>query len=305
MTSSVSRLLLALVLGSGVAPPATEAQQLADQPVFRAGVDLVSVAVVVRDKQGRVVPALTREDFIVLDGGERRAIVDFQADARAPIGVALLIDASGSMPRDTHVARRIGDRLLDLLDAGRDDAALMTFDTRLLVQRPFTSDIDAVRSGLFAIDPFGASSIYDAIAGAAGHVADGTRKRRALVVVTDGADNASAYTPEAVAWIASTIDVPVYVLAVNASSSDASEKQMSRRSALAELAHATGGDFFLTDSATAQQIAIGRLVEDLRHQYVMAFEPSTAPGLHRLEFETPNRAWKVRARRWYSADASD
>lgn len=305
MTPSVSRFLLALVLASGVAPLLNAAQPPAGQPVFRAGVDLVTVAVVVRDKEGRVVPSLTRGDFTVRDGGEPRAIVDFQADALAPIGIALLIDASGSMPRDTHVARRIGDRLLDQLAGGRDDAALMTFDTRLLVQRPFSSDIEAVRSGLFAIDPYGASSIYDAIAGAAGHVADGTRKRRALVVVTDGADNASAYTPEQVAWIASTIDVPVYVLAVSPSPSGPAATRMSRRSALGELAHATGGDFFSTDSATGQQIAIGRIVEDLRHQYVMAFEPSTAAGLHRLEFQTSNRAWKVRARRWYSADSID
>jgi hypothetical protein len=126
-----------------------------------------------------------------------------------------------------------------------------------------------------------------------------------LVVVTDGADNASAYTPEQVAWIASTIDVPVFVFAVNASQPDASEERMKQRSALGELAHATGGDFFAARSATGQQIAIGRIVEDLRHQYLMAFEPSTAPGLHRLEFETSNRAWKTRARRWYSADAID
>jgi Ca-activated chloride channel homolog len=304
MTASVTRLLIALLVSSGLVPFVNAAQQ-PDQQVFRAGVDLVSVAVVVRDRQGRVVPSLRREDFTVRDGGQPRAIVDFHADAGAPIGVALLIDASGSMPRDTHVARRIGHRLLDQLADGRDDAALLTFDTRLLVQRAFTTDIAAVRSGLFAIDPFGASSIYDAIAGAAGRVADGTRKRRALVVVTDGADNASTYAPEEVAWIASTIDVPVYVLAVNGSPSDGSEKQVSRRSTLAQLAEGTGGDFFLTDSATGQQMAIGRIIEDLRHQYVIAFEPSSDPGLHRLEFETSNRTWKTRARRWYSAGTTD
>jgi VWFA-related protein len=179
----------------------------------------------------------------------------------------------------------------------------MTFDTRLLVIREFTSDLDTVRSGLAAIDPFGASSIYDAIAGAAGQVADGTRKRRALVVVTDGADNASVYAPDEVAWIASTIDVPVYVLAVGAAAVPA--RHGARPGALAELARATGGDYISADSPTGQQIAVGRIIEELRHQYLLAFEPSKAPGLRRLEIQASDPTWKVRARRWYSADAGD
>jgi hypothetical protein len=61
------------------------------------------------------------------------------------------------------------------------------------------------------VDAWGSTSLYDAIAGTAAIVAKRTANRRALVVLTDGADTASAYSPEQVSAIASAVDVPVYV----------------------------------------------------------------------------------------------
>lgn len=303
MRVSAAGLSFTLVAASVVAGSMTAAAQQAEKPLFRSSVDLVSVAAVVRDKQGRVVTTLARNDFSVIEGGEPRPVVDVQAEGNAPVSIALLVDGSGSMPRDAAVPARIAEALLRQLDAARDDAALMSFDTRLLTLRTFTSDFGSVRSGLSEIDAFGATSIYDAIAGAAGKVAEGTRKRRALVVVTDGADNASVYTADEVAWIASTIDVPVYVLALGSDPVDG-EAPIARGGRLGELARATGGDFYRAGAPTPQQVAIGRIIEEIRHQYLIAFEPSPeARGLRPLEIRTRNAALKVRARRWYSTGA--
>ena len=75
------------------------------RPAFRSGVDLVSVSAVVTDRRGRLVTDLSREDFLVLDGGEPRSILDFWAHDAAAVSVALLIDASGSM--------RVGSKMTD------------------------------------------------------------------------------------------------------------------------------------------------------------------------------------------------
>jgi Ca-activated chloride channel family protein len=274
-----------------------------DRPVFRATVDLVTVAAVVRDKSGKVVSSLTKDDFTVFDGGASRRIVEFQSATNAPINVALLVDSSGSMSLSARLSRRVGEILFGQLDAKGDDAALLTFDTRLLTLRGFTNDFEQLRGGLGDVKAFGATSIYDAIAGAAGIVDKHTRKRRALVVVTDGSDNWSVYSPEEVAWIASTIDVPVYILAVTASTTGPTDAHPGGE--LGGIARATGGDYFIADTETRQARAIGRIIEDLRHQYLIAFEPSASPVLRPIEIRMRKPAHRVRARQWYSAERED
>jgi Ca-activated chloride channel family protein len=298
-----SRVVCALTLALS-APLMAEVNAQDSQPTFRAGVDLVSIAAVVRDKQGRVVQSLTKDDFTVLDGGQSRPIVDFQADANGPISVGLLIDGSGSMRQNAALSHRVGELLLMLLNAKSDEVALMSFDTRLLNRRRFTSDFAQVRMALGEVDTFGASSIYDAIAGAAGVVDEQTKKRRAVLVVTDGSDNWSTYTPAEVAWVASTIDIPVYVLAVTPAAPGATDAQ-SVGGELGEIARATGGEYFAADNETRQAMALGRIIDDLRHQYLLAFEPSSKGGLRSLEVRTRKPTHKIRARQWYSAKGED
>lgn len=297
--------LVASALVLGLAPRVTaQAPAQDEQPTFRSRVEVVTIAAVVRDKTGRVVRTLTKDDFTVLDGGERRPIVEFQPAANGPISVALLMDGSGSMRQSSSTSRRAAETLLTLLNDRSDDVALMSFDTRLLTLRRFTSDFQQLRTGLAELDTWGATSIYDAIAGAAGIVDEHTRKRRAVLVVTDCADNWSTYSAQEVAWIASTIDVPVYVLAVGAAATGSADAR-TIGGELGELARATGGDYYAADTETRQAMALGRIIEDLRHQYLIAIEPARTTGLRSLEISAGKSPLKVRARQWYAADSDD
>jgi Ca-activated chloride channel family protein len=296
---------LALLLVAGPA-----AAQTAEPTItFKSGVDLVSVTAVVRDKKGKVVRSLSPKDFAVAEDGKTRKIVSVQADASAPASIAFLVDGSGSMRLGTALesSRRICDWLLSTLDQKRDDAALLSFDTRLLTLREFSGSVEHVRAGLQELDAFGATSIYDAIAGASSIVANRARNRRAVIVLTDGDDNASSYSAEEVAWIASTIDVPVYVFAVgdgvNAEAAAANPANLT--SPLAELARSTGGDFFIANSPGLAVAGISRLVDELRHQYLIAFEPSNAQGLRKIEIRTRNADLRVASRRWYTGGSAN
>src|SRR5262245_9286959 len=117
--------LITYFLILGMSPLTLLAQ---DKPVatFKAGVDLVSVTAVVRGKKGRVVRALPPKDFVVLDGGFQRKIVDLHADENAPASVALLVDGSGSMAVGAALdsSRQICKLVLTTLDEKKDDAAL-------------------------------------------------------------------------------------------------------------------------------------------------------------------------------------
>ena len=219
------------------------------------------------------------------------------------------MDGSGSMKigAANELSQRISGAILSSLNPSRDDAALYSFDTRLLSVQEFTHDLPSVTSRLSVVDAWGSTSLYDAIGGTAAIVAKRTANRRALVVLTDGADTASAYTPEQVSAIASAVDVPVYVFMM-ATGTRESEKvpfEAERRSLLANLARATGGDFFVAYDTATTTAAINQLVEELRHQYVLAFEASSEQGWRNVEVRTRKKGLSVRTRGWYLAGAAE
>ena len=272
--------------------------------LFRSSVNLVSISAVVRDSRGRVVPALKKGDFEILDDGQRRPVVDLRADSNAPASVALLVDGSGSMRIGSAQAysHRISSDLLANLNAARDSAALLSFDTRLLTLCEFTRDFEQIRDNLANVEAFGSTSLYDAVAGSAAIVAERTRNRRAVIVLTDGFDNASSFSPEKVAWIASTIDVPIYAFDVGTRPSHLGSDGIASRSPLAELARATGGDFFLANTPERVVTAVKRVSEELRHQYLIAFEAAPDSGLRRVEIRTRKSSLRVQARNWYQVE---
>jgi Ca-activated chloride channel family protein len=283
-------------------PTGTHRDASSPQATFRSRVNLVSISAVVRDKRGRVLSSLSDQDFEVLDDGQRRELVLFRSGTDAPAGVAILMDGSGSMVMSAarHHARAITLALLTQLTPSRDVAALLSFDTRLLTLEPFTDDFDRIRAALNDIEAFGSTSLYDAIAGSASFVAERIQSRRALIVLTDGSDNASIHTPDEVAWIASTIDVPVYVFDVAASDGGVHEPHGSpKRRWLAELARATGGELFVAGTPAGWTAAVARLCDELRHQYVLAFEPAPGSGVRRVQLKTRNKDLRVTARAWY------
>jgi Ca-activated chloride channel family protein len=218
--------------------------------------------------------------------------------------VALLIDGSGSMRLGAaqDIARYVSREILATLDTRRDTAALFSFDTRLLTLCDFTSDFSTITTGLGNIESFGSTSLYDAIAGTSALVADKAFTRRAVIVLTDGADTTSEYTIDRVAWIASSIDVPVYIFAVGDGLAPALDRDRnSEGSDLAELARATGGDMFIANTRDSIDAAVKRVAEELRHQYVLAFEASPENGVRRLEVRTRKPNLKVKSRNWYQA----
>ena len=120
----------------------------AQEPVatFKSGVDLVSVTAVVRDKKGKVVRSLDTKDFVVAEDGKTRKIISIQSDANAPASIAFLVDSSGSMALGAarQSSRHICDWVLATMDKQKDDAALLSFDTRLITLREFTGREPAV-----------------------------------------------------------------------------------------------------------------------------------------------------------------
>jgi Ca-activated chloride channel homolog len=277
---------------------------------FKAGVDMVRIAAVVRDNKGRFVLDLTARDFEVVDGGQTRPIADLQKDLAA-ISVAVLFDVSGSMEGHLPNAREAAKHVLSWLDASRDEAAIYTFDTHLDERAPFTVGLRTLPDAMNTLVPFGETSLHDAIALTARRVGERDGRRRAVVVLTDGADNASHLKPEDVSAIASGIDVPVYIFGIvpsidnpSAESSTNSVESVAFAGPLADLAAWTGGHVFVASTPGQRSVAARQIIDELRHQYVIAFESSGKPGWHPLVVRARNKDLIVRARSGYIAGQS-
>lgn len=309
--AGVPRVALMLLVIGVLSTPGARAQQ-PGRPTFKTGVEMVTINAVVRDHKGRIVSNLTRADFELLDNGRPQKIHDFRGD-QAPITAALLFDTSGSMQvaSKAEAARMAAGQMLSWLQQGRDEVAVFSFDSSLRELQPFTRDERQVKNSLGRVeDPFGMTSLRDAIAETARRVAARGGSHRAVVVFTDGVDNNSRLTPAEVSGIASSIDVPVYVIAVVSpldhlgESSAVVEAANSPAGELLNLAQWTGGDAFMSSTPAQASLVVRQIVEELRFQYLIAFEPGGAPGWHPLEVRLRDRRLTVRARGGYFAGPS-
>lgn len=296
------------VEGSAQQPPAA---------TFRSSIDVVSVSAVVRDRKGRFVENLERKDFIVAESGQTRPILDFRAQTDGPVKLALLVDVSGSMRVGTKTvdARQVARHLFGALKPG-DEAAVFSFDTRLDRVTPFTSDISSLGAALDHVEaPYGQTSLYDAVAETARIVAaEGSApgripQRSAVVVLTDGIDTRSRLTSQQVSTIASSIDIPVYIVAVMATIDDPRQVGVGREreavtGPLPDLARWTGGEMFTASAPAHASVAARQIVDELRHQYMIAFEASNREGWRPLEVRAREPGLTVRARSGYSSGAS-
>lgn len=276
------------------------AQDPSDVPVFKSHVNLVSLAAIVRDGRGRIVSSLKRTDFAVLENGKSVPLLEVRSEQDAPAQVALLVDGSGSMGvgRSFALARQVSETILNGLQAGRDEAALYSFDTRVLTLQTFTPELGKVHRALSYLETWGSTSLYDAISGVAGKIHEGADRRRAIVVFTDGNDTTSTLTPAKVATITSALDVPVYAFALNPSPPPPSHDKASEP-VLAALARATGGAYFVATDASTLAAQVATLLEELRHQHVLAFEASSEKGWRSLELRVRGRGRSIRTRGWY------
>jgi Ca-activated chloride channel family protein len=274
-------------------------------PVFRSRVDVVRLAAVVRDQKGRFVRDLAASDFEVFDSGRLRTIKDFRPEV-AGLSVALLFDVSGSMEGHLADARDAASSFLTLLDPARDETAVFQFDTRLEQKAPFTLGLRQLPAAMSNVAPFGATSLFDAVAGTAQRITLNDGHRHAVVVFTDGLDNASKLAAPEVSGIASSIDVPVYVVGIVSGLDDPASDTATPSALkspltgeLANLASWTGGAAWVASAAPQRNYVMRQVLEELRHQYLIAIESGVERGWHPLTVKMKHRDLIAHARSGY------
>jgi Ca-activated chloride channel family protein len=307
MTSTLYRVVAAFVLVSA-SFGTLSAHRDGNQPTqtFRATTDVVTIQASVRDARGRVLNGLTPADFEIRDNGELRQILSLRSDRQSPLSLALLVDMSGSMRASAKIAmaRQAYDSLLAQLRQGQDEAAVFTFDSALHERHPFTTDLSKLKGALTEFEPFGTTSLYDATAAAARRLASRTGAHKAIVVLTDGLDTSSTLTAADVSGLASSIDVPVFVVATVPSVDErfmmeTSDRPRAEATDLRDLAEWTGGTFVFASTLLETIATASKLVDELRQQYVLAIEAASTNEWRRIDVRVKRPSAKVKARSGY------
>jgi VWFA-related protein len=263
---------LGLLLGLWTALGSASPQQPgAPPPVISARTDLVTLTVSVVDRRGRFVTGLRPEDFTVYDSGEPQTIQIFTSED-VPATIGLVIDSSGSMrgrrEQVTAAAAAFADMSHPL-----DEFFTLNFNEYVWLGLPpdvaFTEDMDELGAALSKAPAYGMTALYDAIDRALDHLQLGRRDRKALIVVSDGGDNASAQTLDAVLEHARRAGALIYSVTLhNHDDSDANPR------VLKKLARETGARAFTPGSADEVMRAFAQIAREVRSAYTIGFVPT-------------------------------
>ncbi len=266
---------------------------------FKDSVKLVEVYATVFDHSGRAVDGLAREQFEILDDGKAQPIRIFEATAQ-PISCALLLDTTGSMESALPEVLNATRTVIQSLRPG-DSAALYTFAEQLAEVQPNTTDKVALKRALMRLRARGRTALFDSISELALELEKRPGKK-AIVLLTDGGDNASVLNHESAARRARKAGVPVFAVAEGDALKDAASANL-----LLELAQATGGHMYKAKSSKELRVIFDDISRNLQSGYLLAFQPPEEQGnalWHELQVvvkETPKPV-RVRARTGYPAE---
>jgi Ca-activated chloride channel family protein len=276
-----------------------------DAPVFSVRSELVVLDVAVRDRKNAYVSGLGQSAFAVEEDGVRQSI-QFFAEGDAPATVGLLIDSSGSMTSEEGAVIAAVSGFAETSNP-EDEIFALTFNDRvrsvLSPFVPFTGNVQVLREALTsAFNPWGPTALYDAIAAGFEYLARGTRQRKALVVISDGGDNASRATLDQVVRTMEASNVVVHTVALtDRNERDANPKILTR------LAETSGGNSFRPGRRSQVKSALRLVAHDIRNSYTIGYVSTNTVMDGRLRqvrvtAEVPGqRDLRVRTRQGYVA----
>ena len=292
---------LAVVAAALVAGAAAVAAQ--QQPLFRSGTELVDLYVTVTDRSGRLVPDLTRDDFVVFDNGRPQELILFENEVR-PITVVVMLDTSASVTPSLRLLKAGAEQFLIRMlpdDRGRVGA----FNDKIQVEpAEFTGDRDRLIDALDVLDFGNPTRLYDGVAAGLDALTD-VDGRRVVLVFTDGDDTSSETRSRDVLDRAVAEEVMIYSIGLEADYFNGVRRVRTRPDRnLRRFAEETGGGYFELQETSDLGPTFTRVAQELHSQYVLGFAPQVRDGrVHELEVRLKPRGMRARARRSYVAPA--
>jgi Ca-activated chloride channel family protein len=272
-------------------------------------VRLVLLPASVEDKKGRIVTGLSAGDFRLTDERVPQQIKYFSVESDEPVSIAFVLDVSGSMRQSGKIeaAKEAVRFFVDQLRP-QDRFALICFaDEQVSWVTEFTSDRERFLERLMVQEGYGQTALNDAVAAIPKLVDDSTKGRKAIVLITDGVDNASKLTVEQSVATARKVEVPIFTVGFSTLPWEDRRKAKDlgfNMSVLQLFADETGGALFVVQDPDEMKEAVAHISTELRHQYLIGY----SPGLDRwdgrfrsVQLLARNGRYVVRTRKGYYA----
>jgi len=231
-------------------------------------VDVALFNLTVLDDHGKTVTGLTADNFRIYEDGREQKVKIFRPED-SPATVGLVIDNSGSM----------GNKRSDVVTAALafvnashpdDEIFVVDFNQQAWLALPesiaFTGDPTELRKALLATRVEGTTALYDALYLALDHLKGGTLQRKALVLISDGADNASTTNLDTVQHMAEQSSATIYCVGIY----DPYDKDRNP-GVLKKLAKLTGGEAFFPHQASDLRDIWPKIAGSIRGQYTIGY----------------------------------
>ncbi len=296
---SIASLLSLLFLSIIIHTPVTTAQTQ-DDDVVRVNTDVVVLNVTVVDGDGKFIRGLKVGDFKLFVDGREQPISTFTRE-ETPFAAAMLLDTSGSMEERMMLARSAAIRFLEHLRID-DVAAIYRFDSEIYRVQEFSSSRD-LEDFAFGLKAKGMTSLNDAIKKAADELSVRNENRRAIVVISDGADTKSSASAETALNAALAANATIYAVDMS-STVGATSRNLANAAVLRNFASKSGGRYVASPGGQAMRNEFTEIAEELSNQYTLVYAPpeNAKDGRwHKLDVKLSRPDAVVRTRKGYHA----
>lgn len=312
LTCATIVLTAGLIVRAQQAPPSGQPGAPSQpSPVFRAGVDVVSLNVTVTDGTGRYVTDLNGEDFSVFEDGAKQEI-SFFSKSQLPIALALLLDTSASMDQKMETAQEAAIGFAKRLRP-EDVAEVIDFDSRVEITQPFTNDAAQLEKAIRASAAGGSTSMHNAIYIALKELKKikATRaedvRRQAIVVLSDGEDTTSLVSYEEVLDLAKRSETAIYCVGLRDRDGAGGRSFREAEFVLRQLATETGGRAYFTLNVADLPGIYSQISEELASQYSLAYSsrnPKRDGAWRRIVVRTARQGAVARTKQGYYGPTS-
>jgi Ca-activated chloride channel family protein len=302
--------------------PKTPKEQPDEAQTIKVGTQLVNVLFSATDKQNRYINDIQKEEVTILEDGKPQEIFVFKRETDLPLTMAIMIDVSGSEQFAIPRLRETGSQFVQsVVRQGKDTVAVIQFEGEATLLQGLTSNPARVRKALdevtyIAPPPIGVfggptppinggsrqggTSIYDAVIATCADLLAREPGRKTIILISDGEDTTSRKKIGDAIDEALRAEVVIYSIGIGDPAYGGINEGVLKR-----LCESTGGRVVIPKGLRDLDNAFLQLEQDLRQQYLLAYEPSNETpdgGFRKIELKVANRKdLRVRLRRGYYA----
>lgn len=312
--SSICIFFIFIMLAIEGASSLSFAQEKKKQEItYDVAVTAISIAVSVQNRKGRYITDLRQEDFFVYENNQKKDISYFSYNFEAPLSLTILLDVSGSMALQDKLSESKDalDYLMKYLLTDRDEVSLLIFaDGDVEVASSFSKDKTDFLSDLEKIEAYGQTALNDAVGVSPDFANRGNNEKRALLLITDGIENDSEYSPEQAIEVARRVDIPIYTIGYKIPLDEQFLKKYKRSKGLTSsgiakslerFSEATGGKAFFVNKVLDLKNALRLIKQELSHQYIIGYTSysDSDKEYRKIKVVTMKKSYRVRTREGY------